>query len=188
VVLQRDRQAQNGAGLVEKSLGSACHDAPILDRIACGYRRGVAVVHPNPVWSADSTDIRLERGFAYLVAMIDWYSRKVLSWRLNNSMEVEFCVDALEEALRVYDRPAVFTEVLKRKGVTISMDGRERALDNLFVERLWRTLKYGDIYLKGDASLSERRLGLTEYFAFYNGEQPHPSLGSRTANKVYRRA
>jgi putative transposase len=164
------------------------------------YRlRGVAVVRPNQVWSTDITYIRLERGFAYLVAIIDWYSRKVLSWRLSNSMEAQFCVDCLEEALRVYGRPEVFnsdqgsqftstafTDVLKREGVTISMDGRGRALDNIFVERLWRTLKYEDIYLKGYVNLPELLLGLTEYFAFYNGERPHQCLGNRPPDEVYR--
>ncbi len=146
------------------------------------YRlRGVAVVRPNQVWSTDITYIRLERGFAYLVAIIDWYSRKVLSWRLSNSLEAAFCVDCPEETLRMYGKPEVFnsdqgaqftstafTDVLKREDITISMDGRGRALDNIFVERLWRTLKYEDIYLKGYSDLPGLTLGLAEYFSFYN--------------------
>lgn len=160
--------------------------------------RGVAVVRPNQVWSTDITYIRLEHGFAYLVAILDWYSRRVLAWRVSNTLEAEFCVDCLEDALRTHGRPEVFnsdqgsqftseafTGVLRREGIAISMDGRGRALDNIFVERLWRSVKYEDIYLKGYASLSELRLGLTEYFAFYNGERPHQSLGNRTPDAVY---
>lgn len=151
--------------------------------------RGVAVTRPNQVWSTDITYIRLARGFVYLVAIIDWYSRKVLGWRVSNSMEAAFCVDCLEETLRLHGRPEIFnsdqgaqftstsfTEVLTREGITISMDGRGRALDNIFVERLWRSLKYEDIYLKGYATIGELMLGLTEYFAFYNAERPHQSL------------
>ncbi len=164
------------------------------------YRlRGVAVTRPNHVWSTDITYIRLAHGFAYLVAIIDWYSRRVLGWRLSNTLEAGFCVDCLEDALRVHGRPAVFntdqgsqitsaafTGVLLDAGIAISMDGRGRALDNIFVERLWRTVKYEDVYIKGYASLPELLLGLTEYFAFYNGERPHQSLGYRTPDDVYR--
>lgn len=161
--------------------------------------RGVAVVRPNQVWSTDITYIRLERGFAYLVAIIDWYSRKVLSWRLSNSMDAAFCVDCLEEALEAHGRPEVFnsdqgsqftsiafTDVLKREGVTISMDGRGRALDNIFVERLWRSVKYEDVYLKGYGNMCELTLGLTEYFTLYNRERPHQSLANQTPAQVYK--
>ena len=161
--------------------------------------RGVAITRPNQVWSTDITYVRLAHGFAYLVAIIDWYSRRVLAWRLSNTLEAGFCVDCLEDALRVHGRPAVFntdqgsqftsaafTRVLLDAGIAISMDGRGRALDNIFVERLWRTVKYEDVYLKGYASLPELLLGLTEYFAFYNGERPHQSLGDRTPDDVYR--
>ena len=160
--------------------------------------RGVAVVRPNQVWSTDITYIRLEHGFAYLVAIIDWYARRVLAWRISNTLEAGFCVDCLEEALRTHGRPEVFntdqgsqftseafTRVLLREGIAISMDGRGRALDNIFVERLWRSVKYEDVYLKGYASLPELLLGLTEYFAFYNGERPHQGLGNRTPDAVY---
>jgi len=163
--------------------------------------RGVPVVRPNQVWSTDITYIRLPRGFAYLVAIIDWYSRRVLSWRISNSMEAVFCVDCLEDALRHHGTPeifnsdqgsqftsAVFTDVLKREGVTISMDGRGRAFDNIFVERLWRSVKHEDVYLKGYASMGELLLGLADYFAFYNGERPHQSLGQQTPDVVYRSA
>jgi len=163
--------------------------------------RGVAVVRPNQVWSTDITYIRLPRGFAYLVAIIDWYSRRVLSWRISNSMEAAFCVDCLEDALRHHGTPeifnsdqgsqftsAAFTDVLKREGVVISMDGRGRAFDNIFVERLWRSVKHEDVYLKGYAAMGELLLGLTEYFAFYNSERPHQSLGQQTPDVVYRSA
>ncbi len=160
--------------------------------------RGLDVTRPNQVWSIDITYVRLERGFAYLVAIIDWYSRKVLSWRLSNSMEATFCVDCLEEALRHYGSPEIFNsdqgvqftstafiDVLKRENIEISMDGRGRALDNIFVERLWRSVKYEDIYLKGYASMLPLTTGLTEYFAFYNGERGHQSLSYKTPNMVY---
>jgi putative transposase len=161
--------------------------------------RGVAITRVNQVWSTDITYIRLAHGFAYLVAIIDWYARRVLAWRLSNTLEAGFCVDCLEDALRTHGKPEIFntdqgsqftsdafTGVLLREGIDISMDGRGRALDNIFVERLWRSVKYEDIYLKGYASLPELLLGLTEYFAFYNGERPHQSLGNRTPDEVYR--
>ena len=161
--------------------------------------RGVPVTRPNQVWSTDITYIRLARGFAYLVAVIDWYSRKVLSWRLSNSMDASFCVDCLEDALREHGKPEIFnsdqgsqftskafTDVLKREGVDISMDGRGRALDNIFVERLWRNVKYEDVYLKGYANMAELMVGLAQYFAFYNAERPHQSLGYETPASVYR--
>jgi putative transposase len=163
--------------------------------------RGVAVIRPNQVWSTDITYIRLERGFVYLVAIIDWYSRRVMSWRISNTMETVFCVDCLEEALRSHGRPEIFnsdqgaqftseafTSVLKREKITISMDGRGRAFDNIFVERLWRNVKYEDVYLKGYASMDELRRGLGEYFTFYNGERPHQSLAFKTPDAVYRTA
>ncbi len=163
--------------------------------------RGVPIIRPNQVWSPDITYIRLTHGFAYLVAIIDWYSRRVLSWRISNTMEAVFCVDCLEEALRTHDKPEVFnsdqgsqftseafTGVLKREGIDISMDGRGRAFDNIFVERLWRSVKHEDVYLKGYGSMGELTLGLAEYFAFYNGERPHQSLGYKTPDSVYRTA
>lgn len=161
--------------------------------------RGVPVTRPNHVWSTDVTYIRLAKGFAYLVAIIDWYSRCVLSWRISNSMDASFCVDCLEDALREHGRPEVFnsdqgsqftskafTDVLKREGVDISMDGRGRALDNIFVERLWRNVKHEDVYLKGYTTMGELTVGLAQYFAFYNGDRPHQSLGYKTPAEVYR--
>ncbi|MCS0585562.1 IS3 family transposase [Massilia pinisoli] len=161
--------------------------------------RGVEVARPNQVWSTDLTYIRLARGFAYLVAIIDWYSRRVLAWRVSNSMDASFCVDCLEDALRHHGRPEVFnsdqgsqftsdafTGVLKREGVAISMDGRGRALDNIFVERLWRNVKYEDVYLKGYANMAELTVGLAQYFAFYNAGRPHQALRYETPDHVYR--
>lgn len=163
--------------------------------------RGVEVVRPNQVWSTDITYIRLRHGFVYLVAVIDWYSRKVLAWRLSNTMDTRFCVDCLDEAIKDYGTPEifntdqgsqftsdVFTGMLAGNGITISMDGRGRASDNIFVERLWRTVKYEDVYLKGYETLPELLLGLTGYFLFYNGERPHQSLGYMTPDEVYRTA
>jgi putative transposase len=161
--------------------------------------RGVAVVRPDQVWSADITYIRLACGFAYLVAVIDWYSRKVLAWRVSNTLDGRFCVDCLEQALRSHGAPEIFnsdqgcqftaeafTGVLEARGVTISMDGRGRALDNLFVERLWRSVKHEDVYLRGYASVPELLLGLAAYFGFYNAERFHQSLDYLTPDAVYR--
>ena len=163
--------------------------------------RGVNVIRPNQVWSTDITYIRLARGFVYLVAVIDWYSRKVLSWRLSNTLDSMFCVDCLEQALQTYGTPEIFntdqgcqftseafTGELKAHGIAISMDGRGRALDNIFVERLWRNVKHEDVYLKGYATISELLIGLTKYFLFYNSERPHQSLGYDIPDEVYRTA
>jgi putative transposase len=160
--------------------------------------RGLAIVRPNHVWSTDITYIRLARGFAYLVAIIDWYSRRVLAWRLSNSMDASFCVDCLEEALLAHGRPQIFntdqgsqftslafTGVLKREDVDISMDGRGRALDNIFVERLWRNVKHEDVYLNGYGTMEELTAGLKRYFVFYNGDRPHQALDYQTPDVVY---
>jgi putative transposase len=160
--------------------------------------RGVPILRPNQVWSTDITYIRLAHGFAYLVAVIDWYSRKVLSWRISNSMDASFCVDCLEDALRAHGSPEIFnsdqgsqftseafTGVLKREGVTISMDGRGRAFDNIFVERFWRSVKHEDVYLNGYANMGDLMLGLTAYMAFFNEERTHQALGYLTPNEVY---
>lgn len=160
--------------------------------------RGVDVTQPNQVWSTDITYIRLPRGFVYLVAVIDWYSRKVLSWRLSNGMDASFCVDCLESAINDYGKPAifnsdqgsqftskVFTDVLIQNDIAISMDGRGRALDNIFVERLWRSVKYENVYLKKYSTMQELLLGLTDYFQFYNQQRFHQSLGYATPDQVY---
>lgn len=163
--------------------------------------RGVPIVRPNQVWSTDITYIRLAHGFVYLVAIIDWYSRRVLSWRISNSMEAVFCVDCLEDALRIHGKPeifnsdqgaqftsAAFTGVLEREKIVISMDGRGRVFDNIFVERLWRNVKYEDVYPKGYATIGELMVGLTKYFVFYNGERPHQALADKTPDEIYRTA
>lgn len=163
--------------------------------------RGLDVVRPNQVWSTDITYIRLAQAFVYLVAIIDWYSRKVLSWRLSNSMDVSFCVDCLESAIHQYGTPEIFnsdqgsqftsrefTGVLLKHEIRISMDGRGRALDNIFVERLWRTVKYEDIYLKHYCAMLDLFSGLTQYFDYYNRERLHQSLNYVTPDEVYRTA
>ena len=163
--------------------------------------RGVNIIRPNQVWSTDITYIRLPRGFVYLVAIIDWYSRKVLSWRLSNTMDTEFCVDCLEEAIESYGTPEIFntdqgsqftsdrfTGVLIKNSITISMDGRGRALDNIFVERLWRTVKYEEVYLKQHDNMKNLTIGLMHYFLFYNQERQHQSLGYKTPDVVYQTA
>ena len=163
--------------------------------------RGVDIIRPNQVWSTDITYIRLPRGFVYLVAIIDWYSRKVLAWRLSNTMDAGFCVDCLEQAIKNYGSPEMFnsdqgsqftsddfTGVMIRNGITISMDGRGRALDNIFVERLWRTVKYEEVYLKQHNSVQSLLIGLTQYFQFYNEARWHQSLDYQTPDVVYQTA
>jgi len=160
--------------------------------------RDVAVVRPNQVWVADICYIPMARGFLYLVAIMDWYSRKVLSWRLSNTLDTEFCVGALEEALRYHGVPEIFntdqgaqftseafTGKLKEAQVRISMDGKGRWIDNIFIERLWRSLKYEEVYLKAYETVAEAIRGIGEYFDFYNEQRPHQSLARRTPNEVY---
>jgi putative transposase len=159
--------------------------------------RNLEITRPNQVWSADITYVPLRHGFLYLVAVLDWYSRYVLSWRLSNSLDEEFCLEALEESLAVgcpeifnTDQGAQFTgrrfvDCLEGSGVSVSWDGRGRALDNVFVERLWRTVKYEEIYLKAYADGAEGRKSLEQYFPFYNHARPHQSLGYRTPWEVH---
>jgi len=186
-------------GLTAMAPGSNTSQPHPQNKVYPYLLRGMNVIRPNQVWSTDITYIRLPRGFVYLVAVIDWYSRCVLSWRLSNTMDSGFCVDCLEQALSSHGTPEIFntdqgsqftseafTQVLLKKGIAISMDGRGRALDNIFVERLWRSVKHEDVYLKGYASVSELLFGLTEYFVFYNTERKHQSLGYDTPNEVYR--
>lgn len=161
--------------------------------------RGMEINRPNQVWCTDLTYIRLRGGFVYLVAIMDWYSRKVLSWEVSASMEVSFCVSALERALRLYPAPEIFnsdqgsqftskdfTGTLKEADVTISMDGKGRCMDNIFIERLWRSVKYEEIYLKDYETVDELRKSLAKYFHFYNQERPHQSFGEATPLEVYR--
>lgn len=170
-------------GMTPGSNTSAAHP---LHKFYPYLLHGVPVVRANQVWSTYITYVRLARGFAYLVAVIDWYSRWVLSWRIINSMEVAFCVDCLEDALREHGKPEVFnsdqdceftsdafTGVLKREDIAISMDGQGRAYDNIFVERLWRSVNHEDAYLNGYITMGELLVGLMKYFALHNTERPH---------------
>jgi putative transposase len=155
------------------------------------------IAQPHYVWSADITYVPMQRGFMYLVAILDWFSRYVLAWRLSNTLDCRFCLDALQQAL-LLGHPEIFntdqgvqftahefTARLEEAGIRISMDGRGRAFDNIFIERLWRSVKYEDVYLKDYASVPELDAGLLAYFRFYNHDRPHQSLGYRTPAEVY---
>ena len=159
--------------------------------------KGVEVTRVNQVWSTDITYIRMAEGFVYLVAVMDWYSRFVLSWALSVTMELDFCVEALKRALG-RGRPEIFnsdqgsqftsekfTGELETRGITISMDGRGRCFDNIFIERLWRSLKYEEIYLRDYELVPEARTGIGNWFQFYNQQRPHQSLGYRTPAELY---
>jgi putative transposase len=159
--------------------------------------KDLSIDRPNFVWCADITYIRLAHGFVYLVAIMDWYSRRVLSWRLSNTLDTDFCLEALEEALE-NGKPEIFntdqgcqftsesfTCRLKEAGIKISMDGRGRVFDNIMIERLWRSLKYQDIYIKDYQTVMELSAGLDAYFRFYNYERPHQSLENKTPAMVY---
>ena len=161
--------------------------------------RRLDIDRPNQVWAADITYIPLERGWGYLIAIIDWYSRAVLAWRLSNTMTVDFCVDTLKDALRQHGTPEIFnsdqgaqftspefTGVLQCEGVAISMDGKGRATDNIFVERLWRSLKYEDVYLHSYATLADARGGIARWIRFYNHHRPHQALDNAMPMEVYR--
>ena len=159
---------------------------------------GLEIEYPNQIWSTDITYLRLVHGFAYLVAIIDWYSRCVLSYRISNTLDAGFCVEALEEALSKYSTPNIFnsdqgsqftslefTEKLLAAGILISMDGRGRVFDNIFVERLWRSVKYENVYLNDYQDIPEARYGLKNYFEFYNNERFHQALEYKTPWQVY---
>lgn len=182
----------------------ASYQKPRLSVPAPGQRiypyllRGVPIMRVNQVWSTDITYIRLQHGFIYLVAVIDWHSRYVLSWEVSVTLDSDFCLSALDRALR-YGQPEIFntdqgvqftsqafTEKLLRQGIRVSMDGRGRALDNIFVERLWRSVKYEEVYLHDYADVPAAISGLGRYFDFYNGERPHQSLKYQTSEAVYR--
>jgi len=181
----------------------AIYRRPRTSKPASGHKiypyllSGMKITRPNQVWAADITYIPMARGFLYLVAIIDWYSRYVLSWRLSNTMDAGFCVEALEEALKKSkpdifntDQGAQFTSeafagLLEQHGVKVSMDGKGSYNDNLFIERLWRTVKYEEVYLKAYQDGREARIGLGNYFRFYNTERPHQTHGYRTPAEVY---
>jgi putative transposase len=160
--------------------------------------RGVEISRANHCWSADITYLPMTRGFCYLVAIMDWASRRVLAWRLSNTLDASFCTEALEEAIRKYGTPEIFntdqgsqftseafTDILNTHGIRISMDGRGRWVDNVFVERLWRSVKYEEVYLKAYGSLAEARRELEVYFEFYNQRRRHQGLDDRTPDEVY---
>ena len=160
--------------------------------------RGLTIDRPNQVWATDLTYIPMAKGFVYVVAIMDWYSRKVLAWRVSNSMDADPCVEALEEAISRYGAPDIFNTdqvsqftsdafsgVLKEADIKISMDGKGRWVDNVFVERLWRSLKYEEVYLKAYDTVAEARLGIGNYFRFYNRERRHQSLDRQTPDQVY---
>jgi putative transposase len=161
--------------------------------------RGLEISRPNQVWSTDITYIPMKTGFLYLVAIMDWYSRRVLAWRLSNTLDSTFCVDALQEALSRFGSPSIFntdqgaqftaeafTKPLRDLGIAISMDGKGRCIDNVFVERLWRSLKYEEVYLHAYDTAHEARTGIGRYIAFYNEERPHQALGYQTPDAFYR--
>jgi putative transposase len=160
--------------------------------------KNLTIDRPNHVWATDITYIPMKRGFVYLVAILDWATRKVLAHRVSISMTTDFCVEALEEAIATYGPPEIFntdqgsqftsadfTQVLTDRGIKISMDGKGRWVDNVFVERLWRSVKYEHVYLHAYESVTEAREQLAGYFEFYNGQRPHSSLGARTPDAAY---
>jgi putative transposase len=160
--------------------------------------RNVAVTRANQVWSTDISYIPMKRGFVYLIAVIDWYSRRVLSWKLSITMDVSFCLEALDEALKKHGKPEIFntdqgsqftsidfTGRLKKEGIAISMDGKGRWCDNVFVERFWRSIKYEEVYLHAYDSVSEARSRIGQYIQFFNSRRPHSSLQAQTPDQVY---
>ena len=190
--------------LMEKMGIEALYCKPRLSDPAPGHKiwpyllRNLAINRPNQVWASDITYIPLARGFAYLVAIIDWHSRKVLAWRLSNCMDSSFCLEALEEALMRHGTPEIFntdqgsqftskdfTDKLLEHGILISMDGKGRWIDNVFIERVWRSLKYEDVYLKAYASIPQARQEIGKYFDFYNRKRRHQSLQDQTPDVVY---
>jgi putative transposase len=160
--------------------------------------RGLAIGRPNQVWCADITYIPMAKGFVYLVAVMDWFSRLVLSWRVSITMDADFCVEALREAMDRYGSPEIFNTdqgtqftsedfvgELEGRGVRVSMDGRGRYLDNIFIERLWRSLKYEEVFIKAYGTVIEARRGIGGWLAFYNDERPHQALDYRTPREIF---
>jgi len=182
----------------------AIYRRPNTSKPAPGHRiypyllRGLAITRPNQVWAMDITYIPMARGFVYLAAVVDWFSRRVLAWKLSITMEASFCIEALEEALSRNEKPEIFntdqgsqftseafTGRLKKEGISISMDGRGRWRDNVFVERIWRSIKYEEVYLHAYESVSEARQSIGRYIDFYNAIRPHSSLKAQTPDQVY---
>jgi putative transposase len=182
----------------------AIYRRPNTSKPAEGHRiypyllRGMAILRPNQVWAMDITYIPMARGFVYLTAVVDWFTRRVLSWRLSITMDTSFCIEALEEALSKNEKPEIFntdqgsqftsesfTKRLKEKGIKISMDGKGRWRDNVFVERVWKSIKYEEVYLHAYETVSEARTSISEYLEFYNSIRPHSSLDGFTPDQVY---
>lgn len=192
------------ATLMKRMGLEAIYRKPNTSKPAPGHKiypyllRKLPVTRPNQVWAMDLTYIPMARGFVYLAAVVDWFSRRVLAWRLSMTMEAAFCIEALEEALVRYGRPEIFntdqgsqftshdfTSVLSKNSIAISMDGKGAWRDNVFVERLWRSIKYEEVYLKAYDSVSEARASIGRYLTFYNGQRPHSSLDRRTPDQAY---
>jgi len=190
--------------LMRKMSIEAIYSRPNTSKPAPGHRiypyllRGLAITRPNEVWAMDITYIPMARGFVYLAAVVDWLSRRVLAWRVSITMDASFCIEALEEALSRNEKPEVFntdqgsqftsevfTRRLKEKGIRISMDGRGRWRGNVFVERIWKSIKYEEVYLHAYASVSEARTRIATYIEFYNSMRPHSSLKALTPDQVY---
>jgi putative transposase len=192
------------ATLMKKMAIEAIYRRPNTSKPAPGHKiypyllRKLAVTRPNQVWATDITYVPMARGFVYLVAIVDWFSRRVLSWRLSITLEADFCIEALEEALSRFGQPEIFnsdqgsqftsyafTGVLLRERIAISMDGRAAWRDNVFVERLWRSVKYEEVYLRAYGSVPHARASIGHYLTFYNRVRPHSSLGRRTPDQLY---
>ena len=182
----------------------AVYRRPNTSKPAVGHKiypyllRGLTIDRPNQVWATDITYIPMARGFVYLCAVMDWGTRRILAWRLSNTMEAEFCVETLEDALASHDRPgifntdqgsqfsgAAFTGVLIRNGIAISMDGKGAWRDNVFVERFWRSVKYEEVYLRAYEDVPQARASLGRYLTFYNTRRPHTALDRRTPDQAY---
>ncbi len=208
----RDLLAREGVSIGRRHVATlmkrmgieAIYRRPNTSKPAPGHKiypyllRGVTVERANQVWATDITYIPMARGFVYLVAVVDWFSRRVLSHRVSITMEADFCVEALEEALAKHSRPEIFntdqgsqftseafTGVLTKNGVAISMDGKGSWRDNVFVERLWRSVKYEEVYLRAYDRVSDARASIGRYLAFFNGKRPHSSLDRRTPDEAY---
>lgn len=208
----RDMLSRQGLGLGRRHVRTlmrkmgieAIYRRPNTSKPAPGHRiypyllRGLAITGPNQVWAMDITYIPMARGFLYLAAVVDWFSRRVLAWKLSITMEASFCIEALEEALSRNEKPEIFntdqgsqftseafTGRLKETGIRVSMDGRGRWRDNVFVERIWKSIKYEEVYLHAYGSVSEARARIGRYIEFYNSMRPHSSLKALTPDQVY---
>ena len=200
----REVGRRHASTLMKKMGVEAIYRRPNTSKPAPGHKiypyllRNLAITRPNQVWASDITYVPMARGFVYLVAIVDWFSRKVLAWRLSITLSADFCVEALEEALARHGKPEIFntdqgsqftstdfTKVLKTAEIAISMDGKGAWRDNVFVERLWRTVKYEEVYLRAYAVVAQARASIGRYLGFYNGKRPHSSLGGKTPDQAY---